>query len=103
MKKSFTSFFQSNSLKKVESYEQLKGDYGSARQKRNEDLTYNEWDDASLDPVGLTEKYFDYVKEKGRFKQFKEWTGTDGASLVEKKDSDYDKEMLELRKQLEAK
>jgi len=42
------------------------------------------------------------LRNKGVFKGFDEWAGTDGANLVEKKHSDYDKEMLELRKQLET-
>ena len=104
-KNSFTSCFGGNSLKKAKSFEQLTVGYPNhrARAGRNSDLTYNGWDGASLDSVGLTEKYFDYEKEKGRFKGFEEWAGTDVASLVEKKHSDYDKEMLELRKQLETK
>jgi len=98
-------YFGGNYLKKLKSFEQLKADMVNHpdRWVRNYELTYNEWDAASLDPVGLTQKYFDYEKEKGRFKWFGDWAGTDGASLVEKKHSDYDKEMQELRKQFETK
>ena len=74
MKKSFTSFFQSNSLKKRESYNQL------TRGHRNYDLPYNEWDGASLDPVGLTEKYFKHEEEMEEnqhlIESFRDWAGT---------------------------
>ena len=59
----FTSFFESNSLKKAKSFGQFRDRRNHEdRFNRNKDLTYNEWDGASLEPIKFTAKYFDYEK-----------------------------------------